>query len=243
MPLTAPGLMPGSAGHVRHRFKQTLLYQLFERYYSEFARRLCRGRRDAQERPLQDSLHWCSSRGSTPPASMVCLHIAEKCSCIFCIPSIPGHNSHHRMTITPARRGKGARQQTAADPDDRSAMERHIAMSWARRLKRVFGIDINECEKRRGSVKIIACIEDPVVIEEILSQLKAKEADDSSPITRQPPRQAPSLLLMWEQGLVDCPARRQTSWTMELLALQGSVRFRTAKIANLRPVAKKFRGK
>lgn len=67
-------------------------------------------------------------------------------------------NSLHRVTITPAKRGKGARRETdtgATELDDRSPMERHIAMTWARRLKRVFAIDISECEKCKGPVRII----------------------------------------------------------------------------------------
>ena len=39
-------------------------------------------------------------------------------------------------------------------------MEQRAAMTWARRSK-VISIDINECEKCKGRVKIIACIEDP----------------------------------------------------------------------------------
>ena len=76
-------------------------------------------------------------------------------------------------------------------------------MSWARRLKRVFGIDINECEKCKGPVRIIACIEDPVVIEKILNHLKTKEVNPTSSITRLPPPRAPPLLPMWDQGLAD----------------------------------------
>jgi len=37
-------------------------------------------------------------------------------------------------------------------------------MTWAQRLKRVFAIEIEKCEKCGGKVKIIACIEDPEVI-------------------------------------------------------------------------------
>jgi hypothetical protein len=36
---------------------------------------------------------------------------------------------------------------------------------WAQRLKRVFKIDIETCSHCGGAVKIIACIEDPAVIE------------------------------------------------------------------------------
>jgi hypothetical protein len=40
-------------------------------------------------------------------------------------------------------------------------------MTWAQRLKRVFGIDIETCSVCGGAVRIITCIEDPVVIEKI----------------------------------------------------------------------------
>lgn len=49
-------------------------------------------------------------------------------------------------------------------------------MSWAQWLKRVFGIDAEVCPHRAGGVRIIACIEDPVVIRQILSQVEAKQA-------------------------------------------------------------------
>ena len=42
------------------------------------------------------------------------------------------------------------------------------------RLKRVFGIDIEVCDYCAGSVKVIACIEDKAVIEQILGHLKRK---------------------------------------------------------------------
>ena len=42
------------------------------------------------------------------------------------------------------------------------------------RLKRVFNIDIETCERCAGRVKIIACIEDPVVIARILVHLHGK---------------------------------------------------------------------
>jgi hypothetical protein len=38
MPLTILGTVSGPAAHVRHRPEQTLLYQLVERHYPEFAR-------------------------------------------------------------------------------------------------------------------------------------------------------------------------------------------------------------
>ena len=38
-------------------------------------------------------------------------------------------------------------------------------MTWAQRLKRVFRIGTETCSHCGGAVKIIACIEDPAVIE------------------------------------------------------------------------------
>jgi hypothetical protein len=58
-------------------------------------------------------------------------------------------------------------------------------MSWAQRLKRVFGIDIETCPACGGAMRIIACIEDPAVIEKILAHLDAKAA--TAQATRAPP--------------------------------------------------------
>ncbi len=61
---------------------------------------------------------------------------------------------------------------------------------WAQRLKRVFGIDIETCPACGGAVKVIVCIEDPVVIKRILDHLKQKaDANEPSPLpqSRAPP--------------------------------------------------------
>ncbi|MCP3869621.1 MAG: IS91 family transposase, partial [Gammaproteobacteria bacterium] len=52
--------------------------------------------------------------------------------------------------------------------------ERRASMTWAQRLKRVFNIDIETCSKCGGAVRVIACIEDPVVIDKILTHLDEK---------------------------------------------------------------------
>jgi hypothetical protein len=44
-------------------------------------------------------------------------------------------------------------------------------MSWARLLKRVFGIDLEHCPQCGGDLKIIAAIEEPAVIVRILMHL------------------------------------------------------------------------
>jgi Putative transposase len=64
-------------------------------------------------------------------------------------------HSKLRAAVTPAHRGKGQKPQEeeGAEP---SSTPRHVAMSWARRLKRVFGIDIEACARCGGKLKIIA---------------------------------------------------------------------------------------
>lgn len=67
---------------------------------------------------------------------------------------------------------------------DRSGCKAY-SMTWAQRLKRVFAIEIEKCEKCGGKVKIIACIEDPEVIEKLLKHLGL---DDASQVkNRSPP--------------------------------------------------------
>jgi hypothetical protein len=98
-------------------------------------------------------------------------------------------NSKHRALVTPAKRGKGNKAKV---PDDgqQALVERRASMTWAQRLKRVFNIDIETCSACGGAVKVIACIEDPVVIEKILIHLNEKVASagrDLLPEGRAPP--------------------------------------------------------
>ena len=98
-------------------------------------------------------------------------------------------NSKHRARVTPAKRGRGGRHATTADPEERTPAERRVAMTWAQRLKRVFGIDIETCPACGGAMRIIACIEDPDVIEKMLAHLDAKVAEPDAP--QRPPCRAP----------------------------------------------------
>jgi hypothetical protein len=54
-------------------------------------------------------------------------------------------------------------------------------MTWAQRLKRVFGIESEAGSPCGGAVRIIACIEDAEVIEKILTHLDAKAAEPDAP--------------------------------------------------------------
>jgi hypothetical protein len=58
-----------------------------------------------------------------------------------------------RAAITPAGRGTGAGKRAAAPERPAS---KDIRMNWARRLKRVFGIEIEQCVRCGGRLKVIA---------------------------------------------------------------------------------------
>ena len=103
-------------------------------------------------------------------------------------------NHRWRGLVTPARRGKGVKPVSNAEV--RSTAERHAAMTWAQRLKRVFNIDIVVCARCGGSIRVIACIEDQDVIERILAHLRDKEQNTPAlphvaPPTRAPPGTLP----------------------------------------------------
>ena len=62
-------------------------------------------------------------------------------------------------------------------------------MTWMQRLKRVFAIDVETCPKCGGTLRVIACIEDPDVIATILGHIRARdEAKPAQP--RAPPLRA-----------------------------------------------------
>jgi hypothetical protein len=68
-------------------------------------------------------------------------------------------------------------------------MAKRGRLGWAQRLKRVFAIDIEKCEKCDGKMKVIASIEDPDVIDKILKHLGFDQSGSlhSSPHNRSPP--------------------------------------------------------
>jgi ribosomal protein S27E len=87
-------------------------------------------------------------------------------------------NSKLRKFVVPTR------------PADDAAIESQFgnkaySMTWAQRLKRVFAIEIEKCEKCGGKVRVIASIEDSEVIEKILKHLGLDEA--SQVRNRSPP--------------------------------------------------------
>ncbi len=79
-------------------------------------------------------------------------------------------NSKYRALVTPAKRGK-RKKSCLAGETDQTAAEKHVSMTWAQRLKRVFNIEIEICDECGGDVRIIASIEEPAVIQKILAHL------------------------------------------------------------------------
>ncbi len=103
-------------------------------------------------------------------------------------------NSKHRALVTPAKRGKGSKLKAPGEAQDQTSVERRAAMTWAQRLKRVFNIDIETCSACGGAMKVIACIEDTVVVKQILEHLKHKAETGGTralPESRVPPAELP----------------------------------------------------
>jgi hypothetical protein len=107
-------------------------------------------------------------------------------------------HSQYRSAVTPAQRGRGAATPpvSGADPTKPST-PRHVAMSWARRLKRVFGVEIECCARCGGQLKIIASIEEAQLIAKILSHLERaapEQYQSELPLGARGPPLQPSLL-------------------------------------------------
>jgi len=72
-------------------------------------------------------------------------------------------NFRHRSKIVPRR------------PQRRIDHDKPLApMSWAQRLKRVFAIDIESCPECGGKLRVIACIEEPWLIRQILEHVRQR---------------------------------------------------------------------
>jgi hypothetical protein len=107
-------------------------------------------------------------------------------------------HSRLRARVTPAKRGVGATKPAdQSGQPQQPATPRHVAMNWARRLKRVFGVEIEGCARCGGKLKIIASIEEPAVIARILAHLDktAGEVEQSQfPLGARAPPAQPRLI-------------------------------------------------
>ena len=106
-------------------------------------------------------------------------------------------NSRYRAMVTPAKRGRGKKTKAANDKQETPA-EKRASMTWAKRLKRVFNIDIETCANCGSEVRIIASIEDPAVIQKILAH-PGDRASSAATTLLPDCRASPSLLM----GLFD----------------------------------------
>jgi hypothetical protein len=98
--------------------------------------------------------------------------------------------------VTPVKRGKGNKANVSGEPP--TPAEHGASMTWAQRLKRVFKIDIEICRACGGAVKVIADIEDPVMIRKIRDHLKEKgEYPDAF---RLPERRGPPPARLFDEG-------------------------------------------
>jgi hypothetical protein len=91
-------------------------------------------------------------------------------------------NSRYRARVTPGKRGRGGRHATTTDPHEAKPAERRAAMTPDQVRGKL-------CPACGGAMRIIACIEDPEVIEKILTYLNAKGAESEA--TWRPPSRAP----------------------------------------------------
>jgi hypothetical protein len=92
-------------------------------------------------------------------------------------------NSRYRANIVIRKSEK-----KSAEKDVRTEGEKRGAMTWAARLKRAFNIDIKTCEACGGAAKVIACIDDPVVINKILNHFHSQQSNQVKlPVNRSPP--------------------------------------------------------
>jgi len=104
-------------------------------------------------------------------------------------------NNKWRAQVTPVKRGK-TKKLPEEKCSEKLLAEYHIAMTWAQRLKRVFNINIETCNECGGAAKVIACIEDPAVIDKILTYLKRQKSgqnlnSNKSQISLLPDERAP----------------------------------------------------
>ena len=93
---------------------------------------------------------------------------------------------HHalRSRIVP---GRGAGERAASQGEGGS---RARSLGWAMRLKRVFALEVQRCERCGGRTKVISAIEDAEVIEKILRHVGLGGAQAGEPLPRAPPGRA-----------------------------------------------------
>jgi hypothetical protein len=77
------------------------------------------------------------------------------------VPKPRAHLTRYHGVFAPASRDRtrivpGTRTADSAARDEVSATDRQRAMSWAQRIRRVFGIDIETCQQCGGRLRVTA---------------------------------------------------------------------------------------
>ena len=80
---------------------------------------------------------------------------------------VPAPNAKLRSKVVPVPRATAGHSH---EGECKHAHNAPVRMTWARLLKRVFDMDIEQCACG-GKLKLIAVIEEPAVIEKILTHL------------------------------------------------------------------------
>ena len=102
-------------------------------------------------------------------------------------------NSKLRKQIVP----ENSIQVAEGDPVNGEPEAKRYGLYWAQRLRRVFNIEVEECAKCGGRMKVIVetsnrCLEEPDLVEKILKHLGLDEA--ATPHSRSPPQVAHGIL-------------------------------------------------
>ena len=92
-----------------------------------------------------------------------------------------------RAALTPAGRGPGAHRRAGTAEN---STPRHLALTWARRLKREFNIEIEQCARCGGRLRVISSIEEPALIARILAHRRERGQEDA-PVALLGPRAPP----------------------------------------------------
>ncbi len=189
-----PGV--GAPLYVHHRPERTLLYQIVDEYYPAFKQHL-----ESQEASLpgyveqefedylkcgrleHGFLRVCC--GSCHAEHLVAFSCKRRGFCPSCGAKRMAESAE--LLVDEVFPEQPVRQWVLSVPYPM----RFLSASRPAIMGRVFGIDIATCPACGGAVQIIACIEDPVVIEKILTHLYAKTAEPEDPgrrLCRAPPR-------------------------------------------------------
>ena len=119
-------------------------------------------------------------------------------------------NAKVRAEVTASQRGKNSPRLTENLKDSEQSYQAG-SMSWAQRLKRVFNIDITECEAcAKHNIRIIGCITDPSVLKKILDHLDKITSPITEPLpSLRPPLRAPPVVTFDDFHVI----QRDFDWT------------------------------